>query len=101
MHRTCIGANCDVSFDACQVHHVIPWDDGGPTDLENLAPLCSEHHHMVHEGGWKLTLNPDRIATWTRPDGTVFHTGPTIDRAPNGIAPPPPPADELQLELVS
>ena len=38
-------------------------------------------------------------ATWTRPDGTVFHTGTTIDRAPNGIAPPP--ADELQLELVS
>jgi hypothetical protein len=29
----------------------------------------------------------------------VFHTGTTIDRAPNGIAPPP--SGELQLELVS
>jgi len=99
MYRTCIGATCDVSFDACQVHHVIPWDDGGPTDLRNLAPLCSEHHHMVHEGGWKLTLTPERVATWVRPDGTVFHTGSTIDRAPNGIAPPPP--NELELELAS
>jgi len=101
MHRTCIGATCDVPFDACQVHHVIPWDDGGPTDLRNLAPLCSEHHHMVHEGGWKLTLTPERVATWVRPDGTVFHTGTTVDRAPEGVAPQSPPADELQLELVS
>ncbi len=34
-----------------------------------------------------LTMTPDRIATWTRPDGTMFHTGTTIDRAPNGITP--------------
>ncbi len=32
-------------------------------------------------------MTPDRIATWTRPDGTVFHTGTTIDRSPNGITP--------------
>jgi hypothetical protein len=98
MHRTCIGATCTVPFDACQIHHVIPWDQGGPTDLENLAPLCNRDHHRVHEGGWTLTITPDRIATWTRPDGTVFHTGSTIDRAPNGVARPPS-SDELQLVL--
>ena len=86
MHRTCIGATCTVPFDACQVHHVIPWEEGGPTDLSNLAPLCTEHHHLAHEGGWTLTLTPDRIATWTRPDGTTYWTGNTIDRAPNGMA---------------
>lgn len=47
-----------------------------------------------------LALTPDRIATWTRPDGTVFHTGTTIDRAPNGVAPPSP-TEAPQLELVS
>lgn len=94
MHRTCMGPTCDVPFEACQIHHVIPWDENGPTDLANLGPLCSEHHHLVHEGGWSLTLMPDRIATWTRPDGTVFHVGSTIDRAPNGVAPPD---QELQL----
>ncbi len=39
-------------------------------------------------------MTPDRIATWTRPDGTIFHTGTTIDRAPNGITP-----EQVEREL--
>ena len=102
MHRTCIGVTCTVPFDACPIHHVVPWEHGGATDLSNLVPLCSQDHHLVHEGGWTLTMTPERIATWTRPDGTTVHTGTTIDRAPNGVAPPPPPAEhQPQLELVS
>ncbi len=91
MHRTCIQPDCQVPFDECRIHHIIPWEKGGRTDLSNLAPLCEscKHHHDVHEGGWTLTMTPDRIATWTRPDGTTYWTGPTIDRAPNGITPPP------------
>ena len=56
--------------------------------MGNLAPLCEsrKHHHDVHEGGWNLTMTPDRTATWTRPDGTTYWTGNTIDRAPNGMA---------------
>jgi hypothetical protein len=98
MHRTCVGVTCDVPFDACQVHHVIPWDDGGPTDLQNLAPLCNEHHHLVHEGGWKLTLTPtDRHLDPTRRHRVPHrhHHRPRTQRRR------PPPADELQLELVS
>ncbi|HZB41101.1 MAG TPA: HNH endonuclease signature motif containing protein [Ilumatobacter sp.] len=38
---TASGSTCTVPFDACQIHHVIPWDQGGRTDLQNLAPLCS------------------------------------------------------------
>jgi HNH endonuclease/Domain of unknown function (DUF222) len=104
MHRTCIGATCTVPFDACQIHHVIPWEQGGATDLSNLVPLCSRDHHLVHEGGWTLTMTPERVATWTRPDGTTVHTGTTIDRAPHGVAPPQPPRaaeHQPQLELVS
>ena len=91
MHRTCIQPDCQVPFDECRIHHIIPWENGGRTDLSNLAPLCEscKHHHDVHEGGWTLTMTADRIATWTRPDGTMYWTGPTIDRAPNGITPPP------------
>src|ERR671913_753693 len=53
------------------------------------------YHHLVHEGGWTLSMTPDRIATWTRPGGTTFHTGPTTDRAANGVGRPPS-TDELQ-----
>ncbi len=90
MHRTCAHPDCTVTVDACRIHHVTPWlQHGGDTDIANLLPLCSTHHHAVHEGGWGLTLTPDRTATWTRPDGQPHHTGPTIDRAPDGVEPPP------------
>ena len=82
MHRTCAHPSCAVSFDDCRIHHIRFFRFGGPTDIENLLPLCEEHHHLVHEGGWQLTVAASRIATWVRPDGTHHHTGPTIDRLP-------------------
>jgi len=95
MHRSCIGPTCTVPFEDCEIHHIIPWEIGGRTDLANLAPLCNHDHHLVHEGHWTLTLTPDRTATWTRPDGTHYLTTPTINRAPTSVTPPKP-----QLTLV-
>ena len=42
-----------------QVHHLIPWQYGGPTDLDNLVPLCTYHHGWVHEAMWPVTREPD------------------------------------------
>lgn len=36
------------------VHHVVPWSEGGRTDVEDLALLCRRHHMLVHEGGLSL-----------------------------------------------
>ncbi len=81
MHRTCGHPGCTVPFESCRIHHVRWWTrDHGPSDLDNLLPLCEAHHHLVHEGGWTLTMTPDRVATWTRPDGTVWKTANTADR---------------------
>jgi hypothetical protein len=80
MHRTCSHPDCTVTIDDCRIHHIDPWLRGGRTDLAGLAPLCEVHHHLVHEGGWSFTITPDRIATWVRPDGTSYWTGPINDR---------------------
>lgn len=56
-------------------HHVRPWSRGGPTTLENLALLCSFHHRLVHEEGWRLR-RVDGTFLWRRPDGTPYRTGP-------------------------
>jgi hypothetical protein len=81
MHRTCVHPDCTVTVDACRIHHTIEWTrDRGDTNLDLLAPLCETHHHLVHEGHWTLTLTPQRTATWTRPDGTHYWTGPSTDR---------------------
>jgi hypothetical protein len=70
MYPTC--ALCDVDFDRCEIHHIQFWENGGATDLSNLIPLCGVHHHRVHDDGWTLQLNHDRMLVWIRPDGTVF-----------------------------
>ncbi len=74
MYRSCGFPGCDVGFWRCEMHHTLPWELGGLTDLENLIPMCSRHHHVIHEGGWQLHLAPDRTLTITQPDGMVYGT---------------------------
>ncbi len=51
-------------------HHLRWWRHGGATDLDNLALLCTFHHHLVHDGGYRL--HPDGLGgfTATQPDTT-------------------------------
>jgi Domain of unknown function (DUF222) len=63
----CVVPDCDRPLAWCEAHHLIPWLDGGPTDLPNLALLSRAHHRAVHEGGWQLTRGPDGRFTATRP----------------------------------
>lgn len=58
VHDTCAIPECDVGFTRCVIHHLNPWEHGGPTDLHNMVPLCNAHHHAVHEGGWTVSLDP-------------------------------------------
>ena len=54
--RKCIG--CGASASWRQAHHIIPWQPGGPTDLDNLCLLCSHCHHKVHDNGWQVRRTP-------------------------------------------
>lgn len=40
----CIHHRCDQSAINCEVHHVIPWAQGGHTDVENMHIYCRTHH---------------------------------------------------------
>ena len=85
MYRTCAFHGCDITFNRCEIHHIRPWEIGGLTDLDNLLPLCSRHHHLVHEAQWTLQLAPDRTLTIRQPNGQTYATvpiqiGPITDR---------------------
>ncbi len=71
-HDTCAFDGCAVAFHACQIHHIEYWETGGPTDLDNMVPLCSRHHHAAHEGGWTLTLKPGSRHLDARPPNRVL-----------------------------
>jgi uncharacterized protein DUF222 len=71
MYRGCAVPGCCVAWDYVVIHHLKYFRNGGPTDIDNLLPLCSKHHHLVHEGGWQLSLDSGRNLTITLPDGTT------------------------------
>jgi hypothetical protein len=61
-------------------HHIVHWSRGGRTSLDNLILLCRHHHHLVHEGGYGLTvLGPGRFR-FTRPNGEVIPESPIPPR---------------------
>jgi hypothetical protein len=69
----CSFAGCDRPAGQSDVHHLVPWDAGGVTDIENLVLLCHRHRHeVVHQRGFTVDLEPDRNGQrqWRRPDGT-------------------------------
>lgn len=68
--RGCRFSGCDRTR-WTQGHHIVYWSRGGRTDLANLVTLCEFHHHLVHEGGWRIEGDPNRELRFIRPDGRV------------------------------
>ena len=54
--RACIGCGAKAAW--CQSHHIIHWQDGGPTNLDNMCLLCSRCHHNVHDRDWQVEQTP-------------------------------------------
>jgi hypothetical protein len=50
-------------------HHVEHWSNGGETSLENLMLLCTKHHTLVHEGGFRIERDFQNRWYFLRPDG--------------------------------
>nr|MBA2599672.1 DUF222 domain-containing protein [Actinomycetota bacterium] len=90
------------SFPGCgtraflQAHHIVHWEHGGTTDLDNLTLVCCFHHKLVHEYGWRVALDDDSMATWFRRSGRRHDSGPDpplrldIDRPSESWSGPPP-----------
>ena len=42
--HTCSRPGCNKPADYCQVHHLVPWQAGGYTNINNLTFLCAYHN---------------------------------------------------------
>jgi len=51
--QQCVWPGCDHSRHL-HIHHMHHWADGGATSVDNGVCLCSHHHTLVHEGGYKI-----------------------------------------------
>lgn len=74
----CIG--CGIRPQACDIHHIVPWEHNGPTDIDNLVLLCPSCHRKVHKLGYAVEPCPG-----SGPKGRQF----TLQPPPRHGLPPP------------
>ena len=65
--KGCVGCGMANSF--CEPHHVKYWENGGPTDIDNLCLLCGHcHHKEIHsKRGAEILREPRGKFTMQRP----------------------------------
>ena len=63
----CAFPGCDKPPAPCHAHHIVPWQDGGPTSLDNLVLVCAHHHNIIEPTAgppgrrWDIRLGTDGI----------------------------------------
>jgi hypothetical protein len=88
--RALIARDKACSFPGCHhtrfvdAHHIRHWSAGGKTSLDNLMLLCSQHHKLVHEGGFRIERDYQHHWFFKRPDGRAvpacgYHAKDTVD----------------------
>jgi hypothetical protein len=57
-------------------HHIHHWAHGGLTSADNLVLLCSAHHRLVHEGGFRVARASGTVE-FRDPSGRLLDHSPT------------------------
>jgi hypothetical protein len=63
----CVVEGCDARHDL-EIDHVVPFAEGGPTSLPNLARLCRWHHYLKTHRGYRLLGPPGSRRRLAAPD---------------------------------
>lgn len=69
--RTCRYPGCSDTLAHGQIHHALPWQAGGKTNLTNAILLCWHHHALVHRDMISIRHH-DGGFVFTRADGAVI-----------------------------
>jgi len=86
--RCCVVPGCGATR-GLHAHHLVHWEDGGPTELWNLVLLCPFHHRLHHKGGITLTGPADQLKITDEHGRTL--SGAALARPPTTPAPDVPP----------
>ncbi len=86
--KTCVVPGCGATR-GLHAHHLVHWENGGATELDNLVLLCPFHHRLHHRGEITLTGPAHRLRV-TDSDGDPM-TGAALARPPTTPPPDVPP----------
>ncbi len=70
----CVVPGCGSDVDLEIDHWQVPFADGGPTSITNLARLCHHHHFLKTFRGFRLSGGPGRWR-WHPPDDRIEADG--------------------------
>ncbi|MCQ9352180.1 HNH endonuclease [Corynebacterium sp. 153RC1] len=68
---SCRFPGCTTQATECDLDHVVAFEQGGSTSVDNLACLCRFHHNMKSSQRFHYEMNPDRTATFYFPNGAT------------------------------
>lgn len=54
--KGCTFPGCTMPPEWTEKHHIKAWQDGGPTNLDNLCLVCDYHHDHHLQQGWTITM---------------------------------------------
>jgi hypothetical protein len=66
--RGCTKPKCFEPGYHCEIHHAVPWSEGGATNADNLYFGCGGDHKMATEGVYTTMVTEDGRVAWS--DGT-------------------------------
>lgn len=72
----CTFPGCSRPAAHCEVDHVTPYGDGGPTCPCNLRPACTRHHQAKTAKVWRLETRLDGSRAWIGPTGRRYPCAP-------------------------
>jgi len=96
--ETCRGPGCIIHSKHCEIDHTIAWEDGGKTELTNLAPYCKPDHISKHNGGWRTTQEEDGVLRHQGKSGHAYTSYPDGTWIRHGVQPPPEPPPDPFIE---
>jgi hypothetical protein len=85
--RCCRVPGCGATA-GLHAHHLIHWEDEGPTELWNLALVCPFHHRLHHRGIITIRGPADELEVIDRRDRLL--SGGSLARPPTGPFPDAP-----------
>jgi len=67
----CVVPGCHAPPDWSDVHHLVPWEHGGRTDIDAMVLLCRHHHTAHHAGAYDIDIRDGlpwvRVPVWVDP----------------------------------
>ena len=83
----CAHPGCGRPVSWCHCHHILPWELGGDTKLDNVVMLCAAHHRQVHSTEWIVRIR-DGLPEFIPPKWVDFEQRPRRRALPHLVAAP-------------